>query len=52
LRQLGFLVDWVRDGDAAERELHAQPCAAACSTFTLGIVRHGELEAVVAREGD
>ena len=25
LRQLGFLVDWVRDGEAAERELHAQP---------------------------
>ncbi|HEX7438553.1 MAG TPA: winged helix-turn-helix domain-containing protein [Caldimonas sp.] len=29
LRQLGFLVDWVRDGEAAERELHAQPYAAA-----------------------
>jgi hypothetical protein len=25
LRQLGFLVDWVRDGEAAERELRAQP---------------------------
>lgn len=24
LRQLGFLVDWVRDGDAAERELRTQ----------------------------
>jgi two-component system OmpR family response regulator/two-component system response regulator QseB len=29
LRQLGFLVDWVRDGDAAVRELCAQPYAAA-----------------------
>jgi two-component system OmpR family response regulator/two-component system response regulator QseB len=29
LRQLGFLVDWVRDGEAAERELRAQPYAAA-----------------------
>jgi two-component system OmpR family response regulator/two-component system response regulator QseB len=29
LRQLGFLVDWVRDGEAAVRELCAQPYAAA-----------------------
>jgi len=29
LRQLGFLVDWVRNGDAAERELHAQAYSAA-----------------------
>jgi two-component system OmpR family response regulator/two-component system response regulator QseB len=29
LRQMGFLVDWVRDGEAAERELKAQPYAAA-----------------------
>jgi two-component system OmpR family response regulator/two-component system response regulator QseB len=29
LRQLGFLVDWVRDGEAALRELCAQPYAAA-----------------------
>jgi two-component system, OmpR family, response regulator QseB len=29
LRQLGFQVDWVRTGDAAERELRAQPYAAA-----------------------
>jgi two-component system OmpR family response regulator/two-component system response regulator QseB len=29
LRQRGFLVDWVRDGVAAERELRAQPYAAA-----------------------
>lgn len=29
LRQLGFHVDWVRDGLAAERELRAEPYAAA-----------------------
>jgi two-component system OmpR family response regulator/two-component system response regulator QseB len=29
LRQLGFLVDWVRDGEAALRELCAEPYAAA-----------------------
>lgn len=29
LRQLGFQVDWVRDGDAAEREIQAQNYAAA-----------------------
>jgi two-component system OmpR family response regulator/two-component system response regulator QseB len=29
LRQQGFLVDWVRDGLAAERELRAEPYAAA-----------------------
>jgi two-component system response regulator QseB len=29
LRQAGFQVDWVRDGQAAERELRAQPYAAA-----------------------
>ncbi|MDE2593158.1 MAG: winged helix-turn-helix domain-containing protein [Burkholderiales bacterium] len=29
LRQSGFQVDWVRDGAAAERELRAQPYAAA-----------------------
>lgn len=29
LRQQGFLVDWVRDGQAAERELRAEPYAAA-----------------------
>jgi DNA-binding response OmpR family regulator len=29
LRQLGFVVDWVRDGLAAERELRDQPYAAA-----------------------
>ena len=37
LRQLGFQVDWVRDGAAAERELHAQPYAAA--VLDLGLPR-------------
>jgi len=37
LRQLGFQVDWVRDGDAAERELRAQPYAAA--VLDLGLPR-------------
>lgn len=30
LRQLGFLVDWVRDGNAAERELRTQEYSARC----------------------
>jgi len=29
LRELGFRVDWVRDGNAAQRELRSQPYAAA-----------------------
>lgn len=37
LRQLGFQVDWVRDGEAAERELRAQPYAAA--VLDLGLPR-------------
>ena len=37
LRQAGFLVDWVRDGAAAERELRAQPYAAA--VLDLGLPR-------------
>lgn len=37
LRQLGFQVDWVRDGAAAERELHAHPYAAA--VLDLGLPR-------------
>jgi len=35
LRQLGFQVDWVRDGEAALRELRAQPYAA--SVLDLGL---------------
>jgi two-component system OmpR family response regulator/two-component system response regulator QseB len=37
LRQLGFGVDWVRDGEAAERELRAQPYVAA--VLDLGLPR-------------
>lgn len=37
LRQLGFQVDWVRDGDAAARELRAQPYAA--GVLDLGLPR-------------
>lgn len=37
LRQLGFLVDWVRDGEAAERELRAQSYEAA--VLDLGLPR-------------
>jgi DNA-binding response OmpR family regulator len=37
LRQRGFLVDWVRDGPAAERELRAEPYAAA--VLDLGLPR-------------
>jgi len=41
LRQLGFQVDWVRDGDAAERELRAQPYDAA--VLDLGLPRQDGL---------
>ena len=37
LRQLGFQVDWVRDGEAAEREMRAQPYAVA--VLDLGLPR-------------
>jgi two-component system response regulator QseB len=46
LRQLGFLVDWVRDGDAAERELRAHPYAAA--VLDLGLPRKDGLEVLAA----
>jgi len=42
LRQLGFQVDWVRDGEAAESELRAQPYAAA--VLDLGLPRKEGLE--------
>lgn len=42
LRQLGFQVDWVRDGEAAERELRAEPYAAA--VLDLGLPRKDGLE--------
>jgi two-component system OmpR family response regulator/two-component system response regulator QseB len=46
LRQLGFLVDWVRDGEAAERELRAQPYEAA--VLDLGLPRKDGLEVLAA----
>jgi two-component system OmpR family response regulator/two-component system response regulator QseB len=46
LRQLGFQVDWVRDGEAAQRELRAQPYAAAI--LDLGLPRMDGLEVLAA----
>ncbi len=46
LRQQGFQVDWVRDGAAAERELRAEPYAAA--VLDLGLPQLDGLE-VLAR---
>lgn len=46
LRQLGFQVDWVRDGEAAERELVGQAYAAA--VLDLGLPRKDGLEVLAA----
>lgn len=46
LRQLGFQVDWVRDGEAAERELRAQPYEAA--VLDLGLPRKEGLDVLSA----
>lgn len=46
LRQQGFQVDWVRDGEAAERELHAEPYAAA--VLDLGLPRKDGLDVLAA----
>jgi DNA-binding response OmpR family regulator len=46
LRQLGFLVDWVRDGEAAERELRAQSYAAC--VLDLGLPRKDGLDVLAA----
>jgi two-component system OmpR family response regulator/two-component system response regulator QseB len=46
LRQLGFQVDWVRDGEAAERELRAQPYTAA--VLDLGLPRKDGLAVLAA----
>ena len=46
LRQLGFQVDWVRDGDAAERELRAEPYAAA--VLDLGLPRRDGLDVLAS----
>ena len=46
LRQRGFQVDWVRDGLAAERELRAEPYAAA--VLDLGLPLQDGLDALGA----
>ncbi len=51
LRQLGFLVDWVRDGEAAERELRAEPYAAAVLDLGLPLKDGMEVLANVRRAG-
>jgi two-component system, OmpR family, response regulator QseB len=51
LRQLGFLVDWVRDGEAAERELRAEPYAAAVLDLGLPLMDGMDVLASVRRAG-
>jgi two-component system OmpR family response regulator/two-component system response regulator QseB len=51
LRQLGFLVDWVRDGEAAERELRAQPYGAAVLDLGLPLKDGMEVLASIRRAG-
>ncbi len=46
LRQRGFQVDWVRDGAAAERELRAEPYAAA--VLDLGLPRLDGMDVLAA----
>ena len=46
LRQLGFQVDWVQSGDAAERELRAQDYAAA--VLDLGLPRKDGMDVLAA----
>ena len=51
LRQLGFQVDWVRDGQAAERELRAEPYAAAVLDLGLPLLDGMEVLARVRQAG-
>lgn len=51
LRQLGFQVDWVRDGEAAERELRAQPYAAAVLDLGLPLKDGMDVLAAVRKAG-
>lgn len=51
LRQLGFLVDWVRDGAAAERELQGQDYAAAVLDLGLPMKDGLDVLASVRRAG-
>lgn len=51
LRQSGFQVDWVRDGAAAERELRAQPYAAAVLDLGLPLMDGLDVLASIRRAG-
>lgn len=51
LRQLGFLVDWVRDGEAARRELCARSHAAAVLDLGLPLADGMDVLASVRRAG-
>jgi DNA-binding response OmpR family regulator len=51
LRQLGFQVDWVRDGEAAERELRAEPYAAAVLDLGLPLKDGIDVLANIRRAG-
>jgi two-component system response regulator QseB len=51
LRQLGFQVDWVRDGQAAERELRAETYAAAVLDLGLPLKDGMDVLAAVRRAG-
>ena len=51
LRQLGFLVDWVRDGLAAEAELRAHPYAAAVLDLGLPLKDGMDVLAATRRAG-
>jgi DNA-binding response OmpR family regulator len=51
LRQSGFHVDWVRTGDAAERELRAEPYAAAVLDLGLPLKDGIDVLAAVRRAG-
>jgi two-component system OmpR family response regulator/two-component system response regulator QseB len=51
LRQLGFQVDWVRDGNAAERELRGEPYEAAVLDLGLPLKDGMDVLAAVRRAG-
>ncbi|MDP1649017.1 MAG: winged helix-turn-helix domain-containing protein [Rubrivivax sp.] len=51
LRQRGFQVDWVRDGAAAERELRAEPYAAAVLDLGLPLLDGMDVLSAVRRAG-